>query len=92
MDVLSEAVEGEGTAKAQEGLLHRLSKYIGVSDDVFKIIIMSFGCFMDALSDITFQMSIMFAANMVRAEEVDPGSGFSSDYDDVDLFLKIFFL
>jgi hypothetical protein len=51
----------EGANAAYEGFLERLAKRWGVPPEVIPIIMMSFGCFMDGISDITFLASMLSA-------------------------------
>ena len=56
----------EGANAAYEGFLERLAKRWGVPPEVIPIIMMSFGCFMDGISDITFLASMAVSTALWR--------------------------
>jgi hypothetical protein len=64
----SDAFAEEGSNKAYEGalgklsLLGKLALRFGVPPELIPVIMMSFGCFMDAISDVTFLLSLAFVA------------------------------
>ncbi|GMI30867.1 hypothetical protein TrCOL_g7253 [Triparma columacea] len=59
----------EGANAAYEGFLERLAKRWGVPPEVIPIIMMSFGCFMDGISDITFLASMAVSTALWRVSK-----------------------
>jgi hypothetical protein len=64
----SDAFAEEGSNKVYEAplaklsLLGKLALRLGVPPELIPVIMMSFGCFMDAISDVTFLLSLAFVA------------------------------
>jgi len=64
MDVVAaigdtESVVEEGASAASETFMSKLGKRVGLPEEVLKVFLMSFGCFLDAVSDVVFQASLM---------------------------------
>lgn len=54
-----EAIGEEGASSCFRRMLSGLAKRLGVTPEVVQIMLMSFGCFLDAISDVIFQLSLI---------------------------------
>jgi len=55
----SESVVKEGASAASVTFVSKLGKRVGLPEEVLKVFLMSFGCFLDAVSDVVFQASLL---------------------------------
>ena len=54
-----EALGEEGASSCFRRMLSGLAKHLGVTPEVVQIMLMSVGCFLDAISDVIFQLSLI---------------------------------
>jgi hypothetical protein len=71
----SDAFAEEGANTAYEGFLEKLAVRWGVPPEVVPIIMMSFGCFLDGISDITFQVSLLSSIVHLWSDDADLNAG-----------------
>ncbi len=76
----ADSIGEEAAISCSEKFLSRLAKLLKVPTEVITVILMSFGCFLDSISDITFQLSLAFIASgyyfdIRSTEKSDCGSG-----------------